>query len=337
MLLGVDVARSRHLELEGVGLLGRGVCLAGLLGAFALLLLLETLAFLLLGLDVAPCELEGFGRAHELAYRVVLVVDYLAAYGVGQLGGRQVEPQCHRITSDGLRVVYDLLFGNAVEAYALDLRVPCPEVEHCLVAVRAGGLLEHLAFEDVIGEHAEVELRLGRRVHAQRVVPYCEVGQLGGVVGPFEEADLVGAGLVHLVVVGILEGVYPVGYRLEVLRDEYAVVLGPGYDVGLAVEDCRVVAGRLGQAVGDVEVDEALAYAVGHVAVGRVSRAYHRVDLAARREDVAGGMQRVALVVVADGAAEVEGIGGVFEQCVPDLYGHAAAAYGERRLLLHRG
>ncbi len=53
-------------------------------------------------------------------------------------------------------------------------------------------------------------------------------GSSAGVVRLLEEAHLVDSGFVHLVVVLILDGVDPVGDRLEVLGDEDAVVLGAG-------------------------------------------------------------------------------------------------------------
>ena len=72
------------------------------------------------------------------------------------------------------------------------------EVKQRLVLERPLGLREHLAAESPVGEHAQVQLRLGGDVMTQRIVPHGEVGQRGGIVSPVEETDLVGTGLVEL-------------------------------------------------------------------------------------------------------------------------------------------
>lgn len=335
VLLGVDFARGDELPGEGVLLGRRGPLLARLLGLALLAFELFALALLGLGLDEAPCELQILGHLLQLADGVVLEVGDGAADGVGKRLGGHVEPQRHRIAPHGLGVDDDPLVGDAVEVDAHDARVGRGEVEHRLVLERTGRLGEHLAAEGHVGEHAEVELRLGRHVAAQRVVPDGEVGQLERVLQLLDEAHLVDSGFVHLVVVRILDGVEPVGDGLEVLGDEDAVGLGPGDDRGLAVEDGRVVLGGLVQRVGRVEPDEALRHGVGLVAVGRVARENHRVDFVARREDVAHRVERVVLVVVLDGAAEVERIGGVGLQRVAQLDDQPASAQRQRRLLLH--
>ncbi len=104
----------------------------------------------------------------------------------------------------------------------------------------------------------------------------------------------------------------------------------------LVPEHGRVVFDGTGHRVGREEPDEGLAHRVGLVRVGRIARHVHRVDLIARREYVAHRVQRVGLVVVLYGRAEVEGVGRVFEQRVLDRDDDAAAATRQRGLLLHR-
>ena len=174
----------------------------------------------------------------------------------------------------------------------------------------------NLAPEGAVGEHAQVELRLGRGVAPHGVVPDGEVGQLGRVAGFVKEAHAVHGGVVELVAVRVLEGVDAVGYGLQVLGDEDAVVLGARDDGRTVEEERGVVLGRDGRGVGGEEPQEAPRHRVGLVGVGRIARADHRVDLAARGEDVAHGVERVALVVVADGRTEVECVGGIGGQRV---------------------
>lgn len=212
-----------------------------------------------------------------------------------------------------------------------------PEVEHGLVLQGPGTLREHLPAELHVGEHAEIELRFGSHIAAQRVVPDGEVGHLGRIVGSLDETHLVGSRLVELVVVLVLHGIDPVGDRLEVLGDEDTVILGTRNDGRAVLEDRRVVVGGILHRVGRVEPDEALRDRVGLVAVGRIAREDHRVDLGTGREDVAHRIERVALVVVADGASEVERIGRVRAQRVAQLDDDSAAAHGDRRLFLHLG
>ena len=168
-----------------------------------------------------------------------------------------------------------------------------------------------------------------------RVVPDSEFGHLGRIVDAFDEADLVAPRLVHLVVVLVLHGIDPIGNRLEVLSDEDAVGLGSGDHGGLVLEDRRVVLGHLLHRVGREEPDETLGHRVGLVAVGRIARNDHRVDLVARREDVTHRIERIALVVVAHGASEIERIGRIGEQRVPHLDEQPLAADREPGLLLH--
>ncbi len=41
------------------------------------------------------------------------------------------------------------------------------------------GLRKHLPAERLVGEHPEIELRLGSHVLADRIVPHGEIGHLG--------------------------------------------------------------------------------------------------------------------------------------------------------------
>ena len=317
------------------GLGSAGVFLARGFGPAAFALLLLALLGLLLGFDLAPGELQGLGDGLQRVEAVVSEVGDGAADRVRQLLGRKVEPQGEGVAAPGLGLD-DHPFGrNAVEAQFLDARVRRIEVEHGPVAARTLALREHLAAERHVGEHAQVELRLGRGVAPHGVVPDCEVGQLGRVAGFVEEAHAVHGGVVELVAVRVLEGVDAVGYGLQVLGDEDAVVLG-ARDDGRTVEVERgVVLGRDGRGVGGEEPQEAPRHRVGLVGVGRIARADHRVDLAARGEDVAHGVERVALVVVADGRTEVERVGGIGGQRVAQLHHDAAAAHRKLRFPAH--
>ena len=336
MILGVDLARSGHLEGEGVLLLGFHPLLARGLGLAAFAFEFLAFALLLLGLDQTPGELQRLGDLLQLVDGVVFEIGDLALDRIGKRRRGDVEPQGDRISAHGLRIDDHPVGRNAVETEPGDLRTRRGEVEHRLVLQRPLGLRKHLAAERLVGEHAEIELRFGGHVPADRVVPHAEIGHLGRVVGPFEETHLVATRLVHLIVVLILNGIDAVGDRLEVLGDEDAVVLGTGDGRGFVLEDRGVVSGDLLDRVGREEPDEALRHGVGLVTVGRIARKDHRVDLGTRREDVAHRIERVALVVVADGAAEIERIGRIRGQRVAQLHDDAPAAQGDERLFLHR-
>ena len=128
------------------------------------------------------------------------------------------EPQGDGVAPDGLRVEDDPILGDAVETDTLDLRVCGREIEHRLVLQGPFGLRKHLAPERLVGKHAQVELRFGHDILADRIVPHGEIGLLAGVVGTFEEAYLVGTGFINLVVVLVLDGIDAVSDRLEVLE-----------------------------------------------------------------------------------------------------------------------
>ena len=209
------------------------------------------------------------------------------------------------------------------------------EIEHGLVPCGTFRLLERLPFEGHVGEHPHEDLRIGRDVMAQRVVPDRKVGHQRGVDQTVQKTHLVDRRFVHLVVVGILEGVDAVGNRFEVLRQENAVGLGAGDDLRLVVEQRRIVLFGFGNRVGDVKVDEALAYAVGLVGVDRIARQHHRIDLGSGRKDVTHRVEGVALVVVADRAAEIERIGGILPQRIAQLNGDSPPAQGDGGFLLH--
>ena len=238
-------------------------------------------------------------------------VCYAALDGVGKLLSGDVEPQCNSIACGVLWVVDNLIRGYRIKLYLCHLGVCCAEVEHCLVAVEALLATQRLARKAAVHKHAEVELWLCRGVVAQRVVPDGEAWHLHGVVCAVEKSNLVHRGLILHISVRILKGVDAVVHGLEVLRDEDTVLLGAGDDLGLILEHRRVpLVGAL-HAVGDEEVDERLAHRVRLHGICRIARHIHRVDLWARREDIAHGVQRVRLVVVLNRRAEVDGVGGV--------------------------
>ena len=209
------------------------------------------------------------------------------------------------------------------------------KVEHRLVLLRTLALRQHLTLEGLVGEHPEVKLRLGRDVLPDRIVPHRKVGHLGRIPHPVDEAHLVGSRIVHLVVVLVLHGVDPVGDRLEVLRNEDAVVLRPPDHRRLVVEERRVILRHILHRIGRVEPDERLRNRIGPVTVGRIARHDHRVDLRARRKDVTHRIERIALVIVTDRTAEIQRIGRVRTKRVPHLDHDAAATHRDRRLLLH--
>ena len=211
----------------------------------------------------------------------------------------------------------------------------CAEIEHSLVPCGTFRLLERLPFEGHVGEHPHEDLRIGRDVMAQRVVPDRKVGHQRGIDQTVQKTHLVDRRFVHLVVVGILEGVDAVGNRFEGLRQENAVGLGTGDDLRLVVEQRRIVLLGFGNRVGDVKVDEALAHAVGLVGVDRIARQHHRVDFGSGRKDVTHRVEGVALVVVADRAAEIERIGGILPQRIAQLNGDSPPAQGDGGFLLH--
>ena len=149
------------------------------------------------------------------------------------------------------------------------------EIEERLVLHRTFRFTQVLPTESLVGKHSEVKLRVGRHVAADRVVPDAEVGQLGGVIRSREKAYLIDRRFVNLVVVLIFEGIDPVGNRLEVLGDENTVGFRTGDHRRLVFEHRRVVFGNILHRIGRKEINEALGYAVGRVAVGRISRNDH--------------------------------------------------------------
>ena len=209
------------------------------------------------------------------------------------------------------------------------------KVEHRLVLLRTLALRKNLPLEGLVQEHPEVELRLRRDVTPHRIVPHREIRHLRGIPRPLDEAHLVVPRIVHLVVVLVLHGIDPVGDRFEVLRNENPVVLRTRDHRRLVLEDRRVVLRNLFHRVRRVEPDERLRHRIRLVAVRRVARHHHRVDLRARREDVAHRIERIPLVVVLDRAPEIQRIRRVRKQRVPKLDHDPAASHRDRRLLLH--
>ena len=331
----IHVARGREVDLEGVGLFRLLPLLAGRFGAFALAFELFALLLLRLALDIPPCEFQRFGHLLQPVDRIVFEIGDLALDRIGKRGRGHVEPQGHRIAPHGLGIPDDPLGGDAVEPQAGDFGMRGAEIEHGLVPCGTFRLLERLPFEGHVGEHPHEDLRIGRDVMAQRVVPDRKVGHQRGVDQTVQKTHLVDRRFVHLVVVGILEGVDAVGNRFEVLRQENAVGLGAGDDLRLVVEQRRIVLFGFGNRVGDVKVDEALAYAVGLVGVDRIARQHHRIDLGSGRKDVTHRVEGVALVVVADRAAEIERIGGILPQRIAQLNGDSPPAQGDGGFLLH--
>ena len=256
--------------------------------------------------------------------------------GIGELLGRHIEPQSYGILAYALWVVDNALRGYRVELQFYNFGVLGAEIEHRLVACGALLSTQRLAHKAAIHKHTEVGLRLGRGVVAQRVEPDGETGHTAGVAYRVEEANLVYRGLILHIAVGVLEGVDTVIDRLEVLRDEDAVLLGTRDNRRLILKHRRVPLLRLLDRVGREEEDKRLAYRVGLIRIGSVARHIHRVNLLARREYIAHRVQGVALVVVENRRAEVDGIGGVRLQGILDSHNDATATPDDRGFLLHR-
>ena len=200
----------------------------------------------------------------------------------------------------------------------------------------ARGLLQVLAREAHVGEHTQVELRIGRGVATNRIVPDGEVGHLSRVIDAIEEADLVDRGLVGLVVVAVVVGIDAVAHGLQVLRDEYTVALRAGDLRGFVLEHRRVVVAGCLDRVGLEEIDKRAAQRVGLLAILRIARHNERVDRRARREDVAQATQGVTLVIIGHGRAELDGVGGVLVERVGlNLHRYATASERDGRLLAH--
>ena len=335
VVLRIQIPRRRHVEDEGILLLRLHELLASRLGLLPVTLDLLPLALLLLGLDQPPRELQLHRIGLQAVQRIVLQVDELPLDRIRKLGRRNVEPQRDGILAHGLRIDDHPILRNAVESQRPDHRMRRRKVEHRLVLLRPLALRQHLTLEGLVGEHPEVELRLGRNVLPDRVVPHRKVGHLGRIPHPVDEAHLVAPRIVHLVVVLVLHGVDPVGDRLEVLRNEDTIVLRTADHRRLVVEERRVVLRHILHRIGRVEPDERLRNRIGPITVGRIARHDHRVDLRARRKDVAHRIERIALVVVADRTAEIQRIGRIRTQRVPHLDHNAAAPHRDRRLLLH--
>ena len=162
-------------------------------------------------------------------------------------------------------------------------------------------------------------------------------GSVSGVVRSREKAYLIDRRFVNLVVVLIFEGIDPVGNRLEVLGDENTVGFRTGDHRRLVFEHRRVVFGNILHRIGRKEANETFGYAVGRVAVGRISRNDHRIHLRAGREDVTHRVERIALVVVAHGTAEIQRVGRVLLERILDLDQDAPAPDRKLGFLLHLG
>ena len=335
MLLRVQIPGCRHVEREGILLLRLLERLARSLGLLPVPFELLPRPLLLLGLDQTPRKFQLHRIGLKAVQRVMLQVDELPLDRIGQFGRRHVEPQRNGILAHGLRIDNHPVRRNAVEPKRPDNRMGRRKVKHRLMLFRPLALRENLSFEGLVGEHPEVELRLGRNVLPDRIVPHRKIGHLGRIPRPLDKAHLVGAGFVGLVVVRILHGVDPIGDRLEILRDEDAVVLRPPDHRRLMLEERRVVRRHILHRIGRVEPDERLRYRIGPVAVGRIARHDHRIDLRSRRKDIAHRIERVALVVVADRTAEIQRIGRIRKQRIPQLDHDPAAPHRDRRLLLH--
>ena len=117
-------------------------------------------------------------------------------------------------------------------------------------------LLQRLTREALVDKEAEVELWVSRRVTTYGVVPDVEGLHLGRVIGAVQEAYLILARLVELVVVVVVEGIDAVVDRSQVLCDEDTILLRTGNLMRLEVEHRRVVVDNLGQRVSLEEVDE---------------------------------------------------------------------------------
>jgi len=234
VLLGVDLARKREFEGEGILLLGFGPLLARRLGLAAFAFEAFALALLLLGLDQPPREFQILGDLLQAIDRVVLEVGDRALDRVGKRRRRDVEPQCDRIAPLGLRIHDHPVLGNAVETQRGDAGIRRAEIEHRLVL--------------------QGPLALGEELAAERLVGRAETN------GIF-----------------IAQNLKPIPYRIYAVEDKNDnQMYEPGSD-------------QVGFLDGTF------------VAVGRIARKDHRVDLGARREDVAHRIERVALVVVTDG------------------------------------
>ena len=326
-----------HLETKGVRFGFGGVLLARLLGCFACLLLLFALFLLLAGLDVAPQQFHCVGAGLQHVERVVAHIGNDTLQGILDTLGWHFKPQSNGVLALGHILPHNTIRGDIVEGEALNFGIGCTKAQDNLIlqgTLRSGHIL---TLEVLVHKQTQIDLRVGRRVMTQRINPIGKARKILRIDILVEEAHLIDTRLIGSVLVLILHSIDLVVDRFEVLRHKDSVILGAGNGVGLVFEQDGVVFGdSVAQRV--VEEQQCLACAIATLTVGNVARHNHRVDALARREYIAQAIEDVTLVVVPDGATEVERIGLVLlQRVVGDAHLHTTSTDGECRFLGHCG
>ena len=202
------------------------------------------------------------------------------------------------------------------------------------VAVRALRSGVGLPSERFVHEHPHHDLRVGLHVAARGVVPDVESRLVQRVVGRVEECHAVHSRFVFEVPVVVFERVDPVVDRFQVLSDEDSVRERFPDGDRFAFQQRRIVLrDRVGFRVVKEDVD--VAHRIRRHGVGRVAGHQQRVDVVARRKDVAQAGIRIPLVVVHDAFAEVQRIGLVRIQILLQVDLDTPPPQHEGRFFLH--
>ena len=145
-----------------------------------------------------------------------------------------------------------------------------------------------------------------------------------------QEGDAFLVGLVDVVVVRVLQGVYPVHGVLDVPKTEIPPVIGLGGRIGAVQEDggVRMVL---------IQEDRRTFDGTERIAVLDQSRHAHRIDLGTRGEHEGESLIPVALVVIGDGAGEVQRIGRVGHQVGLEIHDQGFPGHLVLGLLFQRG
>ena len=195
--------------------------------------------------------------------------------------GVEVQPPHHWQGVAAVAEVYANLLGRL--PFGLD------EVS---VGERNGECAQH----DVVG----IEVRVARpdyRVDAQRVAPDGVLPYVGAARGAYRvgvEGHHLALLAVHVVAVGVLQGIGAVGARRHSLDHEVPAAVGSRHPEQRRGGECGV------RQVG-IQPDEYALDWLEVAGVDHIARHFERVDALSRRETVGVVAHRVAFVVVGDG------------------------------------
>ena len=235
----------------------------------------------------------------------------------------------HQRVGIEVQSLYDGSFGVAITEIEVQ---PVGVFTLFLDQIAVGECLREGSQHDVIGQEMGVSHAVDG-LDVEGVAPDGVLSEVGFERGDYQvggESQFLAFLAEEKVVVRIFECVDPVGARFHPFDDETPASVGPCH-----AQHRFCLEGRVG-GVG-IETYENALDGFQVLCLDHKTGHFHCVYLLAGRETVGVVAQGISLIVVADGIAEVDGIGSVFAQAVFQFHGDAfAGALDFRRLYLWR-